>query len=79
MMFLKEEQNKDELNGFLATTLTAMTYSEGKELLVSSQEKLLSNSGTTMAECNHENADMSGLSYKARSYSWYDRHKSMEF
>ena len=32
MMFLKEEQNKDELNGFLATTLTAMTYSEGKEL-----------------------------------------------
>ena len=39
-MFLKEDQNKQELNIFLGKTLCAMTYPPDKKLYVTSNEKV---------------------------------------
>ena len=57
MQFLKEDTNKKELNEFLATTLTAKTYPSDRQLVVTYQDRALSNFGMTMPECDHEEAD----------------------
>ena len=57
MQFLKEDTNKKELNEFLATTLTAKTYPSDRQLVVTYQDRALSNFRMTMPECNHEEAD----------------------
>ena len=56
-MFLKEDQNKQELNIFLGETLCEMTYPPDKKLYVTSNEKVKSNCGETMPDSDHEEAD----------------------
>ena len=45
------------MNEFLATTLTAKTYPSDRQLVVTYQDRALSNFGMTMPECDHEEAD----------------------
>jgi len=54
MQFLKDANNKKELNEYLAEALSSFTYPEGRELFVTSQERVLSNCAKTMPESNHE-------------------------
>ena len=56
-MFLKNNLNKTELNVYLAETLSAMTYLEGRQLFITNKEKVLSNCGVAMGDCDHEEAD----------------------
>ena len=57
MQFLKESTNKQGLNEFLATTLNALTYPSDRQLFVTYQDRVLSNCGMTMPQCNTEEAD----------------------
>ena len=57
MQFLKDAINKKELNEYLAETLSALSYPQGRELFVTSQEKVLSNCGTAMPDSDQEEAD----------------------
>ena len=56
-MFLREDENKNELNIYLAENLSAKTFPEERFFFVTSQEKVLTNSTASMNECNHEEAD----------------------
>ena len=55
--FLRDSENKTSLNKFLAEALTAHSYERGKQVFVTHEENVLSNSSTTMSDCNHEEAD----------------------
>ena len=57
--FLRESENKDELNKFLAETITAHTFASGKQIFITHQEHVLSNitSVGNMVDCSHEEAD----------------------
>ena len=57
MQFLRDCQNKTELNTFLAENLSAMTYPSGRQLFVTSNERVLSNCGLSMSDSDHEEAD----------------------
>ena len=55
--FLRDTTNKEHLNKFLAEKLTAMACPPDRQVLVTFQEKVLSNCVTTMGNCDHEEAD----------------------
>ena len=55
--FLKEAQNKIELNEYLFQTLSAMRYPSDRQLFVTYKDQVLSNCGKTMPQCDHEEAD----------------------
>ena len=57
--FLRDSENKDELNKFLAETITAHTFASGKQIFITHQEHVLSNitSVENMVDCSHEEAD----------------------
>ena len=57
LQFLKDAMNKKELNEFLAETLSALTYASERQLIVTYCDRVLSNCGMTMPECNHQEAD----------------------
>ena len=55
--FLKDTRNKDELNTFLAESLTPLSYPAGRQLFITCQEHVLSNGTITMEDSDHEDAD----------------------
>ena len=55
--FLKDTRNKKELNLYLAEYLISQTYTAGRQLFATSEEKVLSNTSLTMPDSNHEEAD----------------------
>ena len=57
LQFLKDAMKKKELNEFLAETLSALTYASERQLIVTYCDRVLSNCGMTMPECDHQEAD----------------------
>ena len=55
--FLKDTTNKKELNKFLAQKLTTFTYPEGKQLFLTCEGNVLSNTAASMDDSDHEEAD----------------------
>ena len=55
--FLRDTVNKDSLNKFLAEAVTAHSFGRGKTVFVTHEANVLSNTSTTMSDCNHEEAD----------------------
>ena len=55
--FLCDTVNKDSLNKFLAEAVTAHSFGRGKTVFVTHEANVLSNTSTTMSDCNHEEAD----------------------
>ena len=57
--FLRDSENKDELNTFLAEGITAHSYSSGKQVFVTHHEHVLTNASalSNMTDCSHEEAD----------------------
>ena len=49
--------NKKELTEFLAETLSALTYASERQLIVTYCDRVLSNCGMTMPECDPQEAD----------------------
>ena len=55
--FLRDTVNKDSLNKFLAEAVTAHSFGRGKTVYATHEANVLSNTSTTMGDCNHEEAD----------------------
>ena len=49
-------ENKTSLNKFLAEALPAHSY-KGKQVIITHEQNVLSNSSETLSDCNHEEAD----------------------
>ena len=55
--FLRDTVNKDSRKKLLAEALTAHSFGRGKTFFVTHEANVLSNTSTTMGDCNHEEAD----------------------
>ena len=57
--FLRDSENKDELNTFLAEGIATHSYSSGKQAFVTHHEYVLTNASalSNMNDCSHEEAD----------------------
>ena len=57
MIFSKTQPRKRNLNKFLAQKLTTFTYPEGRQLFVTCEGNVLSNTAAKMDDSDHEEAD----------------------